>query len=213
MSSTKQLMQGWSNTGWSIRDSSCRNCHHYDRVGTYLCPHHRIGHNLECGSCNIRLGTQHLPAIHVRMLRDNPGYRAAYGRAQPAASGLLSGFRRTENRSLQRFVRSGAAQELRAVPVTALSNVAVSPTANRLVSIPMVFIPIHCNGPRHGMDLVMEWTSSWNGPRHGMDLVMEWTSSWNGPRHGMHWYAMHWRPLHTNAFHDVPSGRRPRGKG
>ena len=156
MSSTKQLMQGWSNTGWSIRDSSCRNCHHYDRVGTYLCPHHRIGHNLECGSCNIRLGTQHLPAIHVRMLRDNRDYRAAYGRAQPAASGLLSGFRRTENRSLQRFVRSGAAQELRAVPVTALSNVAVSPTANRLVSIPMVFIPIHCNGPRHGMDLVME---------------------------------------------------------
>ena len=76
MSSTKQLMQGWSNTGWSIRDSSCRNCHHYDRVGTYLRPHHRIGHNLECGSCNIRLGTQHLPAIHVRVLRDKWLYRA-----------------------------------------------------------------------------------------------------------------------------------------
>ena len=89
-------------------------------------------------------------------MRDNSAYRAANGRAQPAASGLLSGFRRTENRSLQRFVRSGAARELPAVPVTALSNVAVSPTANRLVSIPMVFIPIHCNGPRHGMDLVME---------------------------------------------------------
>ena len=78
MSSTKQLMQGRSNTGWSIRDSSCRNCHHYDRVGTYLCPHHRIGHNLECGSCNIRLGTQHLPAIHVRVLRDKVHYRASF---------------------------------------------------------------------------------------------------------------------------------------
>ena len=125
-------------------------------------------------------------------MRDNGDYRAANGRAQPAASGLLSGFRRTENRSLQRFVRSGAARELPAVPVTALSNVAVSPTANRLVSIPMVFIPIHCNGPRHAMDLVMEWTSSWNGPRHGM-----------------HWYAMDSNALNTNAFHDVPSGRRP----
>ena len=80
MSSTKQLMQGRSNTGWSIRDSSCRNCHHYDRVGTYLCPHHRIGHNLECGSCNIRLGTQHLPAIHVRVLRDKWLYRASFTR-------------------------------------------------------------------------------------------------------------------------------------
>ena len=85
MSSTKQLMLGWSNTGWSIRDSSCRNCHHYDRVGTYLCPHHRIGHNLECGSCNIRLGTQHLPAIHVRVLRDKWPYRAAKARRIPAA--------------------------------------------------------------------------------------------------------------------------------
>ena len=106
---------------------------------------------------------------------DNFDYRAANGRAQPAASGLLSGFRRTENRSLQRFVRSGAARELPAVPVTALSNVAVSPTANRLVSIPMVFIPIHCNGPRHAM----------------------------------HWYAMDSNALNTNAFHAVPSGRRP----
>ena len=38
---------------------------------------------------------------------------------------------------------------------------------------------------------------------------LQWTSSCNGPRHGMHWYAMHWSPLHTNAFHAVPSGRRP----
>ena len=89
-------------------------------------------------------------------MRDKLNYRAANGCAQPAASDLLSGFRRTENLSLQRFVRSGAARELPAVPVTALSNVTVSPTANRLVSIPMVFIPIHCNGPRHAMDLVME---------------------------------------------------------
>ena len=99
-------------------------------------------------------------------MRDKPNYRAANGCAQPAASDLLSGFQRTENRSLQRFVRSGAARELPAVPVTALSNVAVSPTANRLVSIPMVFIPIHCNGPRHAMDLVMECIGMQWTPMH-----------------------------------------------
>ena len=110
-----------------------------------------------------RLPPRHQP---IRSLRDNRDYRAANGCAQPAASGLLSGFRRTENRSLQRFVRSGAARELPAVPVTALSNVAISPTANRLASIPMVFIPIHCNGPRHGMDLVMECIGMQWTPMH-----------------------------------------------
>ena len=49
------------------------------------------------------------------------------------ASGPLSGLRCPRNRSLQRFVRTDAARELPAVPLT----------TNRMESIPMVSIPIH----------------------------------------------------------------------
>ena len=79
----------------------------------------------------------------------NATYRAADNRAQAAAASPFSGRWKAENRSLQRFVRTDAARVLPAVPLTALLNVAVPPTTNRLVSIPMVSLCI-------AMDVVME---------------------------------------------------------
>ena len=146
MSSTKQLMQGRSNTGWSIRDSSCRNCHHYDRVGTYLCPHHRIGHNLECGSCNIRLGTQHLPAIHVRVLRDNWTYRAANGRTQAVDTAAFVGLAPPAKTSQETVANTHASRECPCLPLTGSPTAAARSVTNRLASDAMASIPLHWNG-------------------------------------------------------------------
>ena len=84
-------------------------------------------------------------------MRDNLHYRAENGRAQAVGLNPLSGLRRAE-KPFPPKVRphrrcSGAAGRSR----NRLPNVAVLPTTNRLVSIPMVSIPLQCNGRRHGM--------------------------------------------------------------
>ena len=68
-------------------------------------------------------------------MRDKCNYRAANGRAQGADSGLFAGLWRAEKPFPQRFVRTEAALEIQAVPVTALSNMAFLPTTNQLVSM------------------------------------------------------------------------------
>ena len=88
-------------------------------------------------------------------MRDNADYRAANTRAQTGQSVVVFRLRRAEHRGLQRFVRTDAARDLPAVPVTGLPDVAAPPamdlpTMDPPASIPWRWLPPAVRRPSDG---------------------------------------------------------------
>jgi len=85
-------------------------------------------------------------------MRDNPDYRAANARAQPGIFTVVCLTTAGRNSPDDGFYAADPAVTIRSRPATTFRTASAPTATNAWASIPLVSIPIHWNGRRHGMD-------------------------------------------------------------